>query len=222
MLYASELDKHLKESGESVGGVFQRGCVLSGEYTRIFNNVPRQDCRNTSTSAMGKLKDNDLPFVLAESWEGYKSMIADSKGDQVDRSNDEDYQHVIIDMLRRLRNDIGDRPFIIVGIQPYFSMENSAGSCLLRPQFVYQGCQASMNYPSEQAYPHRFNQALRTFAEKTENTHYVEPSDYLCPDDSCGAAIDGKLLYSDAVHLSLDGSDIAAKAILDALHKLGR
>ncbi|MFJ9989952.1 acyltransferase family protein [Pseudomonas putida] len=218
--YASGLDKHLKETGQSVAGVFQHGCVLSGEYTRIFNNVPRQDCRDTYANAMVKLKDNKLPFVLAESWEGYKGMIADSKGDRVDTSNEQNYQRVIIDMLRRTRSDIGDRPFIIVGIQPYFSMENSAASCLLRPQFIYQFCQKSMNYPAEQAYSYRFNKALRAFAESTENTTYVEPSDYLCPDDTCSTAIDGKVLYSDAVHLSIDGSDVAAKAILNSLQSM--
>ncbi|MFJ9993154.1 hypothetical protein ACIQSO_20765 [Pseudomonas putida] len=59
--YTSGLDKHLKESGEMIAGVFQPGCVLSG-------------------NAMAKLAGNHLPFVLAESWEGHKGMIADRKG----------------------------------------------------------------------------------------------------------------------------------------------
>ncbi|MDF9617071.1 acyltransferase family protein [Pseudomonas entomophila] len=218
--YASGLDKHLKATGEKVLGVFQHGCLLSGEYTRLLNNVPRQDCRDAYRSAMAKLDNNNLPFVFAQSWEGYKGMIANARGERINTSNDAEYNRVIIDMLERLRADIGNRPLLIVGTQPYFSMENSAASCLLRPQFVYQGCQNALEYPVDLSYSHAFNNKLKEFSAAHPNTYYVDPADHLCKDGVCSAALKGEILYSDAVHLSIDGSLLASESIIQSLHKI--
>lgn len=215
--YASGIDKLLKGKGLYIDGIFQHGCVLSGEYTRTLNNVPRQDCRDSYAKIISSLNGNNLPFVFAQSWDGYKNKIVDSAGTLVNSSSDEDYATVITNLLSGVRSDIGDRPFIIVGSQPYLSLSKSAASCLLRPSYVYQRCEESMHYRAEQAYSYKINMILKNFARNHKNTYYIDSFEALCPDGMCSTIESGKILYSDATHLSIDGSTKASTVITNKL-----
>lgn len=212
--YASGMDLALKGHGTYISGVFQHGCVLSGEYTRVLRNVPREDCRESYRKVLSQLEGNNLPFMFALSWEGYRGMIANSAGSLVNSSTDDDYYAVLVDLLKKTRADIGDRPMIIIGSQPYLSLKNAAVSCLLRPQYVHQGCESYMSYKLNDTSAYSINQELAKFARQYANTYYVDASKSLCVNGNCKAASNGKILYSDAAHLSLEGSAIASEQIL--------
>lgn len=212
--YASGLDKALQDRGISVSGVFRHGCVLSTEYTRILNNVPRQDCKDAYQIALSELKGNNLPFIFAQSWEGYKNIIADHNGVN-SQIKGKSYSAVIEDLLSRARDDIGDRPFFIVGSQPYMSGKMNVTSCLLRPNYFTQWCEKYLQYPIETSSTYEINQVLKKFAAGHPNTFYLDPSSAFCKNDKCETVRDGKILYSDGSHLSIDGSLIASKRILD-------
>lgn len=212
--YASGLDQELKAKGISMSGVFRHGCVLSKEYTRILNNVPRQDCRESYSKALSELDGNNLPFIFAHSWEGYSGMIADHEGNNAEKDYNKNYSAVITDILQRARKDLGDRQLIIVGSQPYMYEKMNVVSCLLRPRYVTQGCETLLKYSVESSSPYAINKVLKEFAESTPNTFYVDAAQAFCIDGICETVRDGKILYSDANHLSIDGSIIAAKEIL--------
>lgn len=212
--YASGIDNVLKGTGKYIGGVFQHGCVLSGEYTRVLRNIPREDCRDSYRKILGQLQGNELPFIFAQSWEGYKGMIADSSGRTLDTASDYNYSEIIIDMLSKIRSDIGDRKMVIVGSQPYLSLKNAAVSCLLRPRYIDQACDIYTRYKLESTSAHKLNMAIKDFADTHPNTQYVDASSSLCNDGYCNTASEGKILYSDAAHLSIEGSIIASKQIL--------
>jgi len=212
--YASGLDRELKEKGIAMTGVFRHGCVLSNEYTRILNNVPRQDCRESYGKALSELGGNNLPFIFAQSWEGYSGMIADHEGNNAENAHNKNYSEVITDILHRARKDIGDRQFIIVGSQPYMYEKMNVVSCLLRPRYVTQGCETLLKYNIESSSPYAINKVLREFAESHPNTFYVDAAQAFCNEGICETVRDGKILYSDANHLSIDGSIIASKEIL--------
>lgn len=213
--YASGIDTLLSKEGKFIDGSFQHGCVLSSEYTRMLNNVPRQDCRDTYSSILSKLHNKSIPFIYAQSWDGYRDKIADKSGELVTTRTDQEYVELIFKILDGVRADIGDRPFIVVGSQPYLSMDKSATTCLLRPSYIPQGCEKLLHYRADQAYSFEINQALKKFASQTPNTYYVDAYDELCPGGNCSTVLDGSILYSDATHLSKSGSLIAAKPILD-------
>lgn len=215
--YASGIDRALKGQGRYISGVFQHGCVLSHEYTRMLKNVPREDCRESYRKILAKLEGNNLPFMFAQSWEGYRGMIANSSGLPVKSSTDEDYFSVLLDLLEKARADIGNREMIIIGSQPYLSLKSSATSCLLRPQYIYQACEVYMSYRLGDTSAKKTNKILESFAERHANTRYVDASKSLCLSGNCKSASEGRILYSDAAHLSLDGSAIASKQILKDL-----
>ncbi|MDQ0124717.1 peptidoglycan/LPS O-acetylase OafA/YrhL [Pseudomonas lini] len=212
--YASGMDKALQERGISVTGVFRHGCVLSKEYTRILNNVPRQDCKDAYQTALSALKDNNLPFIFAQSWEGYQNIIADHNGAN-SQGKGRPYSAVIEDLLVKARNDIGERQFILIGSQPYMFGKMNIASCLLRPRYVTQWCEKYLQYPLEASSTYEINQVLKKFAASHPNTFYLDASSAFCKNDKCETVRDGKILYSDGSHLSIDGSLIASKRILD-------
>nr|WP_281459423.1 acyltransferase family protein [Pseudomonas sp. P13] len=215
--YASGIDNELKGRGLAVSGVFRHGCILSKEYTRILNNVPRQDCKDTYAKALSKLEGNNLPFILAQSWGGYSNKIADHEGKNIERDGKREYSEVIEDILLRARTDIGDRPFFIVGSQPFLYEKVDVASCLLRPRYVVQGCEALLKFSLEESSSFQINKTLKKFASMHPNTFYIDTASALCRDGVCETVRDGKILYSDATHLSLEGSLISAKPMLDII-----
>ncbi|HEX4550147.1 acyltransferase family protein [Pseudomonas sp.] len=212
--YASGMDKELKERSASISGVFRHGCILSGEYTRIINNVPRQDCKDAYQSALAKLKGNNLPFIYAQSWDDYHNMVADHAGINAEKKGTP-YSSVIEDILTRARADIGDRPFFIIGSQPYLRANANTAFCLLRPKYVPQPCDNFLEYPIDASTTYAINQVLKTFAASHANTFYFDPSPTFCKSGVCETVIDGKMMYSDSSHLSIDGSLVAGKQILN-------
>ncbi|MDD1002454.1 acyltransferase family protein [Pseudomonas sp. TNT2022 ID642] len=215
--YASGIDKNLKNTGKSIPALYMHGCILSKEYTRLLDGVPRQDCRDTYSKILELLSNNNLPFIFAEGWPAYPVLVADHTGKNAVTA-EKDYFAVIEDMLLRARDDIGDRDFIIVGSQPIPPGTPPTVSCLLRPRYLPQGCEQFLEFRVEHSSAYKVNEVLKKFAATHKRTFYVDALDTFCLTGTCNTVIDGKILYSDSAHLSIDGSTIAAKKILEEIH----
>ncbi|ABA74351.1 putative lipopolysaccharide modification acyltransferase [Pseudomonas fluorescens Pf0-1] len=212
--YASGFDRELKNSGKSIQAQYIHGCVLSNEYTRLLDGVPRQDCRATYSKVLELLNGNTLPFIFAEGWPAYSLLVADHTGKNAVTPG-KDYFAVIEDMLSRTRNDIGDRDFILVGSQPIPPGTSPTVTCLLRPRYLPQGCEKFLEFKMEQSSAYKINQVLKKFAETHSRTFYVDTLDTFCMTGTCSTVLGGKILYSDSAHLSIDGSLLASKKILE-------
>ncbi|WP_353228023.1 acyltransferase family protein [Pseudomonas qingdaonensis] len=212
--YSSGLDRSLKEAGLSIKGYFKNGCFMSPEYTRIENGSPRQSCRDMYAKAIEALEGNDLPLILAMSWSGYGNNIADSAGRNVQKEFKTPYNEILTDSLARIRKELGNRNIIIVGSQPFLPTNMNVVSCLIRPDYIDQGCQKSLEYPLEKSFSFSANSALKDFAEKNKNTTYYDSTGVMCQSGKCRSVIDGKIMYSDASHLSIDGSTVVSKDLL--------
>ena len=212
--YASGFDKALGGKQISISGVFMHGCVLSPEYTRMENNSPRQDCRDKYKKIKSELEDNNLPLILAQHWIGYKGQIADSDGNLVPLPNPYAYTNLILKSLEGIREDIGSRELIIIGSLPSKGNLESPISCLLRPTYIEQQCESMLGFAIDDAATKWMNLSLAGFAEKHENTKFVDVANSLCLNGYCSPFRDGKVLYSNASHLSIEGSIIAGKQIL--------
>lgn len=216
--YASGIDAALKGTGQSIPGIFIHGCILSGEYTRVLNNAPRQDCRDKYKAVITALQHNNTPLILAQHWSGYQGIIANSSGENVPTEKPEEYIKVILDSLNKIRADIGSREFVIIGTQPLKNGLKSPVSCLLRPNYIEQKCESLLGYLVAESSTKAINSALAEFANSNEHTTFIDVSKSLCPDGYCSPFHSGKVLYSDAAHLSIEGSAIASKQILTDLN----
>ncbi|HGP4209800.1 TPA: acyltransferase family protein, partial [Pseudomonas aeruginosa] len=216
--YATGLDKALRKDGSYMLGFFRHGCVISGEYTRILNGVPRNDCKATYNNVINALQGNNLPLIISQSWGGYSGQISNRNGENVELKGTS-RRDIIIDWLEKIREDIGDRDLYIVGGQPFKSNSLDTASCLMRPSYIHQRCESIISYRKSDSKSEETNSILIEFARKHKKTHFVDVSPSLCSNGSCTPFRDGKILYSDPTHLSKEGSDIASLEIIKSLNK---
>ncbi|WP_369124983.1 SGNH hydrolase domain-containing protein [Pseudomonas sp. CCI1.1] len=196
---------------------FRQGCYLSTNYTKIENGAIATPCLDHYQQVLNTIKSDRKPLIYASAWTVYRNMLGDKNSKYIELKDDNAYIDFIIKNLGEFRQEIGDRPLIIVGVQPYTNSSHSAASCLLRPRFISQPCDLSFNFDPKESPAFEINKRLRIFAESTKGTLYIDPSDSLCPDGTCRKFQDGDLMYSDLVHLSIAGSMRVSKQIVPAL-----
>lgn len=218
MQYAYGLDERLKARAEYILGEFQHGCIISSKYTRLSNNAPLPGCRESFAKILQKLGDSDTPLIFAQHWSGYRGIILNSSNDVVPSINDTDYSAVILDILKTLRSDIGSRELILIGSQPV-GPGGSPASCLMKPTYVPQKCTKLLTYSLEKSASNDINEIVKKFALTNARTLYIDPADALCKNGKCETYQADKIFYSDTIHLSRDGSELASKLIIERLEK---
>ncbi|WP_413794638.1 MULTISPECIES: acyltransferase family protein [unclassified Pseudomonas] len=217
--YAHGLDSSLNTSGGFIQSQFQHGCLFSKNYVRLVNNHPVKGCRESYDALLKKLSSNQLPLIIAQHWAGYRGQIADENLELIDSTSDDRYRDIIFDLLAKIRADIGNRKLIIIGSQP-ISKGGSPAECILRPSYVTQPCESLLSYNRKKSMSEFTNGILNDFAHTHSNTYFLDPSNAFCPKDQCRNISAGKILYSDYVHLSKDGSDVAADWLTPELNAI--
>jgi hypothetical protein len=114
--------------------------------------------------------------------------------------------------LDRIRKDAGDRRLVLIGTVPGAGGTLSSADCLLRPTIAQFGCSSRMTVAADQTVGFAFNRALAAYASAA-GVEYIEPYEAFCARGWCRVVIDGRLLYSDAEHLSKDGSMFAVSQL---------
>ncbi|MEE6443160.1 MULTISPECIES: acyltransferase family protein [Pseudomonas] len=218
--YASGLDKALAPSGIALMSLSTNGCFISGSYTRLQDNKPRSDCFIRYRKSMEMMANDKRPLIFALHWTGYRELLATESGERVNLKDDKVFAEFLTENLHALRKDAGDRPLIIVGSQPFLSAKKSVAECLLRPTFIHQPCNDSIQYNVSQAEAFKTNEAIKQAISSMGNTYFIDPSKTLCPNGMCGPTLDGRLIYSDNTHLSIDGSSVAGEQIAKLLEAI--
>ncbi len=220
--YASGLNKALAVDGIALLTLTSNGCFISRMYTRLQDNQPRPDCLDRYARSIRLMEADSKPLIFALHWTGYRDKTSTASGERVNLDDDVKFAKFLEENLDALRRDIGNRPLIIVGSQPFLSAKKSVSECLLRPNFIHQPCNGSMQYKVSQSEAFKTNEALKRAVSKMENTYFFDPSVSLCKDGLCGPTLGGALIYSDNTHLSLDGSAIAGEQIAKLLETIIR
>ncbi|NWL08981.1 acyltransferase family protein [Pseudomonas hunanensis] len=218
--YASGLNNALALDGIALMSLTTNGCFISSSYTRLQDNQPRTDCITRYEMSMKLMANDSKPLIFALHWTGYREIMAKTSGEKVYLKDDKAFAKFLAENLHTLRKDTGERSLIIVGSQPFLSANKSVAECLLRPEFIHQPCNDSMQYKVSQAEAFKTNEALKKAVSGMENTYFVDPSVTLCPDGVCGPTLEGRLIYSDNTHLSIDGSAVAGRQIAKLLESI--
>ncbi len=66
----------------------------------------------------------------------------------------------------------------------------------------------------------KYQQLISQVAAAFKSVSIVDPSEVLCSHDLCHALLDGRALYVDEHHLSLDGAKLVARQIIDAIQQM--
>ncbi len=127
---------------------------------------------------------------------------------------------------------------IIIGQVPeFFSSYGDLTSCFTRPFYINKDkCNSffnKMNFTSDsninellqnhiakQKLNEFFKKNLENFSDDNLKLTFFDPFEYLCNKQECLQVVDNKLIYSDATHLSVYGSNFLIKKIEDELKAL--
>lgn len=228
--YVYGFDNYLTGSGHYLKLAVWHTCwMLDSEYT--FNNALHGDsadinhCRNTYQRGISYLEGNNLPLILAQEWM-YKDALL--QGDQpiyIYPGNDE-YYDFILGRLKALRERMGDRKIILIGVPPYHYSNNDERKntgCRGRPTFLVDVCQFANDetYLIEETYTYRMNNMLREFAQEHPNTYYIDTSDIICPDGICSTKNDDRYYQlNDINHFSYKGSMLVAPMLMQQIEEI--
>lgn len=219
--YAFGLDNTFRGTGFYVQGHFQHGCLISKSYVRLVNNVPVKGCKETNDALTESLSGNKYPLIVAQHWNGYRGQIQHNGGPTTTSIDDQSYRSILFGVLEELKSTAGDRDLLIVGSQP-IGNGGAPGECLLRPIFLDQPCEKQLSFRVESSKSEFTNNILREFAERTPRTYFIDPAKAICKESDCLTFDSGKILYSDSVHLSKDGSLKAAGWLSTEIRKLAK
>lgn len=214
--FASGLDSALADRGIGAVGLFDHGCFIAPNLTRYgTSSNDSTGCFDEYQKLQQVTAGNDLPLVLAYSWNSYRSILTDKPGGEALKfSSESEYFEFLLRKLDEINADVGKgRHVVLIGTVPGSGPLRSAADCVLRPPLAKSICSAQLDVPVEKANGYRFNKRLEQYAADHGMT-YVDPYSIFCSNGSCQAISDGRLLYSDAGHLSKDGSLYAADRIL--------
>ena len=217
MQYATGLDRGLRPEGIALKTLTTNGCLLSSHYTRLEGPKPRKDCIDRYNKTIDLIAGDSKPLIFAQHWTGYRDITSTESGEKVTFKSDSEFYASVVERIKNLRADTGDRPLIIIGSQPFLSSKKSTTECLLRPVYIDQPCSKMMMYKRESSEAFGVNSAIKDVISGLNNTYFYEPSGTLCPNGICGPSLNGKLIYSDYTHLSINGSDIAGREIASLL-----
>jgi hypothetical protein len=162
------------------------------------------------------MSGNDVPLVLATSWLSYRSTIGPIGGKPVKFRTDADYEAFIFGKLDEIRKDAGRRRIVLMGDVPGSGDAEGISDCILRPTTAQKHCLEATEVDPSSLKIFAFNQAMKAYAIKNQ-IEYIDPFDALCHDNKCLSLIQGQIMYSDAGHLSKDGSTLVMRHFANAI-----
>ncbi|SHI37183.1 acyltransferase family protein [Pollutimonas bauzanensis] len=217
--YAAGFDYWLKAKNIKMQGVFQHGCILGRDVTRLLNGQPREDCLARTAQLQALLKGNDLALVYAMSWTGYRDLLARPDGRRLEFASQAEYGRFLAANVLDLIADNPARKLIVIGTQPGIRANGGVAACLERPDYLPMRCLDALSLPRELGLGYDLNrQMARAFAAHPR-VLFLDPYDVLCEQGVCLAMGQGRLRYSDTSHLSLAGSLEVSRAWVDKIIK---
>jgi peptidoglycan/LPS O-acetylase OafA/YrhL len=156
----------------------------------------------------------DAVFILAQSWAGQlerASFRADASGPYARIGYDRAGMLLALSGIRKFKDALGSRhKLIVLGNVPGVPNGNGPLFTLLRPEFIPHPRYGKSAYANEQAHGYEINRLFEVELPKLDGVIYLDPYDVLARDGRPILLVNNAILYSDASHLSIEGSDLVA------------
>jgi len=153
-------------------------------------------------------KSPSAPVMIGESWDFQlrNAGIIDSVR-EFDGKLEAEKHTFLLSKLAELKQLLNGRELIVMGNVPG-SVNGLPADCLTRPRYLFDPCENGMDFDPQQGLGFAENPRLSEFASRTDGVHFMNPYDVFCGDGRCRPMQAGKILFSDATHLSKDGSRV--------------
>jgi len=166
---------------------------------------------NQFNKALQKASQNPKAvLVLAASWSDqlrFASVKSDTSGEFERVDDNQKGYNAVLTKIKKLQTMIDkSHKLIVFGAVPGAKNMKAPLDALLRPDYFSSVSQNVSSFPSKEGYGFEINKFFAAHLPELAGLYYLSPYDALCQNDNCYSLIDDKIIYSDGLHLSLDGS----------------
>ena len=220
--YAHGLTNFLTREGRAAQIFFMPDCLMLPGVVVHDRGAPMKACQELIATLPAMLQENQLPLVIANSWNTYSKRLAQPDGTEITFPDEQSYYRFLFDRIDGLRAMIGaNRPIIMLGIQPGIKDQKPIMRCFQVPTYLPNDCAAHATVPESELFNGvEFNRMAAEFAASRPNVTFLNPYHAFCTEGACRMIKGTSILYSDSVHLSKAGSDHAIQFFAAAFRKL--
>lgn len=199
-------------NSKSVNG---RIMTLDGCLPTISYNISK-DCIEKAVKNLSFIINNNKvnTIIIGLNWN--HNFLYDKFNKKIENEID----HVLINSLRELFNEINKHQKKVILIGPIstpeydFSFDLSRKNLLNRDQIFINMFQTKSHFER------KYKIFLDAFSNE-KNIIFIKPHELQCNEKICKFLVKGKSLFSDSNHLSKDGSLLMEELLLNALKKAG-
>ncbi|CAM3700847.1 putative acetyltransferase [Xenorhabdus thuongxuanensis] len=194
-------------------GIFKDGCFITPNYYSKFDDNDDRVCilrYNNLIKVMENHPKTDI--ILSMSWGDYK-LTNRINGDKL---NGDVNKTIVNELAELIKIGGNERHYYIIGKTN--GSKSSSFECLARNNLpvnrLMSPCPSESNREKI-----KINDDIRHLESMFNNVTFIDPNDILCKNGKC-LLLDKKNhpIYSDNSHLSIYGSDIVVKYIIDKIN----
>lgn len=218
--YGLQYAKAMESKGLKVAGLFDHGCLVFPTVSRFIGNQEDLSCSVEYEKIKPVLAGNNKPLILAHSWDTYRNILISKGGNARLELTEKDYNDLIKSELDIMVSENGlNRDYFVLGV-PQRAKDN-AFECLARTQLVgYRLLNPCTETQERQG--SSINNMLSEWAAQRENTHFIDPNDFLCDEESgqCLLIKDREPIHSDTAHLSVFGAPLVVDGLFSKINEI--
>ena len=198
-------------------------------FEDMCNNYPSYNNADINNCTI----DVDVPKTMIIGKKFYDYQIANEDLEKISRQ----YLSAIVQIKNNSHFDNLKRIIIIGQVPEFFSSYGDLTSCLTRPFYINKKkcnnqfnkrnfmskintSEVLQNHAQKQKLNNFFNKNIAEFYTDDLKIYFFDPFDYFCDDEICSQINETKLIYSDATHLSVYGSNFLIEKIKNDLSAL--
>jgi peptidoglycan/LPS O-acetylase OafA/YrhL len=206
------------------------GCppLLGIQSMRGELNIEKHNCRKLNERIFEYVKDKKIPnVILVGFWTYYTGNLAAPKRFNMIAQNEHsetiNFETSKVDFEWAIRNTI--ERYRKIGVKVFFIADNPTQ--IVEPKDALRGALNKLGYLSDSKInsfsitlsDHEKNQLYVNKLLKNKDAELLEFNDIYCQDITCALIKDGKFLYFDSDHLSIDGSMLIYQKLKNHLIK---
>ena len=198
-------------------------------FEDMCNNYPSYNNADINNCTI----DVDVPKTMIIGKKFYDYQIANEDLEKISRQ----YLSAIVQIKNNSHFDNLKRIIIIGQVPEFFSSYGDLTSCLTRPFYINKKkcnnqfnkknfmskkntSEVLQNHAQKKKLNNFFNKNIAEFYTDDLKIYFFDPFDYFCDDEICSQINGTKLIYSDATHLSVYGSNFLIEKIKNDLSAL--
>lgn len=204
--YVSALQPLLIELGLRGESYAMGGCLMLEGLQLMEWLGPK--CLAERDAALNRIRQTNAPVMIAQSWAGYRSGLADQNG-ALEIRTDEQQRKIIGDALSRTLESINTpgRHVLLIGSHVRIQCDRYETE-VQRFTFAKKLTCAPPSIDEMKLLTGPWNRLLQSIAfARPDLVRSLMPEDFICT-DVCHVVKDGVWLYRDGVHLTVAGAEL--------------